>query len=767
MPQKQKGPFVSGLWMATCQAPQRRGLDIRAVDLDSLCRAEHPSQIWSDLSIAEQAHLLRQALAPKRTLLLDPGSPYMRAWDLSLLVALMYCAVVTPFEVAFLKSPSTAKEAFVSLMFWVDRFVDALFLKDMVMQFFLMVQVVDKHGNQRWLRNRKQLALRYCKGWFIPDLLSVAPLWLAGFLMQSTRLQSLKIMRVVRILRLLKLARVLRATRLMGRWAERLSTIPYSKQALLRFLLILIVLSHWMACIWGLIGLFLGANLICEDDGSKWGMPRVTTVEQNPSGYSWILKKSWEPDSPCNPFHVYAASLHFAIMTITSIGYGDITPTRFEEYFVGVFCQLGGGITWAYVIGAACGVLAKANPQKNMFEQIMDALNRMLNQNQVETGVRVRAREFLREARHHNFLLGMQDLTSIFSHELRAELTEELATGTALRQIKYLEDAPPMCVQEIAQQFEPYMMAAHEVCDLLLGRLCVLERGAVARAGRVLVPVMVWGEDLVLTREDLQLEETVVTLAHSEILTVTRDRLLEVVHDYPVVDKRIRWWAAKLATRRTLLKVARERRRGKIENTDLDQIVKDAEQVHARRARHKHQLRRSGSGSYRSMREGLSRHDVTLLEEFEDLERLVMQGMNRTANNPRALALHQQSGVGTSSSLELALPSLETSAAVSPARPGAGEVEELQRQLEFLSEQLQTMQQRVVEAEWDLDGEDVPPRESDPCLAPIGHNVVKTMQLARPSDPIGVLDLEADRTIPDSKDTPCAVWCPADSLRSI
>ena len=31
-------------------------------------------------------------------------------------------------------------------------------------------------------------------------------------------------------------------------------------------------------------------------------------------------------------------------MSITSIGYGDIVPLRFEEYIVGILCQIVGGI---------------------------------------------------------------------------------------------------------------------------------------------------------------------------------------------------------------------------------------------------------------------------------------------------------------------------------------------------------------------------------------------------------------------------------------
>ena len=45
-------------------------------------------------------------------------------------------------------------------------------------------------------------------------------------------------------------------------------------------------------------------------------------------------------------------------MSITSIGYGDISPQRSVEYVVCIFGMLFGGILWAYIIGTICGVVS-------------------------------------------------------------------------------------------------------------------------------------------------------------------------------------------------------------------------------------------------------------------------------------------------------------------------------------------------------------------------------------------------------------------------
>ena len=44
-------------------------------------------------------------------------------------------------------------------------------------------------------------------------------------------------------------------------------------------------------------------------------------------------------------------------MTVTSIGYGDVTPMTSAEFWIVSFIMLIGGIMWAYIIGK--GLLLK------------------------------------------------------------------------------------------------------------------------------------------------------------------------------------------------------------------------------------------------------------------------------------------------------------------------------------------------------------------------------------------------------------------------
>jgi hypothetical protein len=131
---------------------------------------------FQQLSVVDQVELIREGLTPKK-LLINPNSLRMQKWGIVVLVALIYTALVTPFEVAYLQSQFNA-------LFIVNRFVDVVFLIDMCMQFFLKVEVHERQG-VTWIRDRKVLAMRYMKCWFWIDLISILPFDILGIVDDS------------------------------------------------------------------------------------------------------------------------------------------------------------------------------------------------------------------------------------------------------------------------------------------------------------------------------------------------------------------------------------------------------------------------------------------------------------------------------------------------------------------------------------------------------------------------------------------------------
>lgn len=133
----------------------------------------------------------------------DPHkSLWLSYWDLMTFLALFYTAIVTPVEVAFLKSPAS-EDRLTNGLFLANRAVDMIFILDMILQFRVAVRVTDSDGT-RWLRTPEKIASNYVHSkWFYLDTFSISTS-IFDLLPEGGATKDLIVLRAVRVLRLAK-----------------------------------------------------------------------------------------------------------------------------------------------------------------------------------------------------------------------------------------------------------------------------------------------------------------------------------------------------------------------------------------------------------------------------------------------------------------------------------------------------------------------------------------------------------------------------------
>jgi hypothetical protein len=170
-----------------------------------------------------------------------PDGGFCQRWDLIMIIALFYTALVTPYEVAFIPTH-------LDLRFGINRFIDFLFAADMVFTFFLMYK--DKTG--RLIRDRKEIGKRYLRSYFMLDLFTILPYDSFQYMTKKVIAEdSIQILRLVRLLRLVKLLRILRASRIFSRWEMRVG-FQHSTVLTVKLIVAIFMANHWLACAWGL-----------------------------------------------------------------------------------------------------------------------------------------------------------------------------------------------------------------------------------------------------------------------------------------------------------------------------------------------------------------------------------------------------------------------------------------------------------------------------------------------------------------------------------
>jgi len=148
-------------------------------------------------------------------------------------------------------------------------------------------------------------------------------------------LAMLRLLRLVRVSRLGKLIRKLEAAE------EDAQILNPNLVKLVKIGLILIFVAHVDACLWYWTG--------------------------SPSGKSWLTNYFQCPDKCLSDMTLgsrYLASLYWAVTTMMTVGYGDITPqlTQGREMLVAILTQIIGAIAISYLIGTMLNIIVNYHP---------------------------------------------------------------------------------------------------------------------------------------------------------------------------------------------------------------------------------------------------------------------------------------------------------------------------------------------------------------------------------------------------------------------
>jgi len=463
--------------------------------------------------------------------LIMPETKWMQRWDMVTFFALIFTALVTPYEVAVLAVQ-------INGLFVINRLIDAVFVVDMVFSFFTAYKTDKKEGNQ-WVKDLKKIRRHYIRGWFLIDLVSVIPFDLLDMYADLDAASFLKILRIIRVLRLLKLLRVIKASRLYQRYEASMS-LPYAYVGLAKFSLLLVVVGHWMACAW-----IMAAMLQDEDD--------YTWIDSLAQGYYCGDNCNVPPRDSLKPPQIYAAAIYWSIVTITSVGYGDITPQNDGEMLVCTIYLLMGSCLWAYIIGNATAIVSTGDPAAIEHHQTMDALNAFMADKAFPDELRRRLRTFFHNSKELAKNEGYKDLVQRMSPKLKAEVSERNAAW--LKQLDYFYN------KEVNKEF--LVAVSHALVGTVYeprepikwqNKLYCVGKGVASRAGHIRTAGCFWGEDFILDSYELKDKQPAHALTFVEVLVLSRESFFSVLEHYPHEKKLVRKATIKMSMRRGIMR---------------------------------------------------------------------------------------------------------------------------------------------------------------------------------------------------------------------
>ncbi len=338
---------------------------------------------------------------------LHPRSALRRRWDFMLFAMLMYCAFLIPYRVGF---DVMAENGWL----WFETAIDVTFVIDVFCNFRTGYFLDEDNEDSRIEMRPKAIAWHYAKGWFLIDLVSAFPSQLLQ-LAKDEQAQSgaynklprlMRIPRLVRMIRLMKLMRLVRLLRpeqqgVISRLIET-SGLPPAAMRAVRLVFLTVFLSHTLACGWYF------CHVMAPDDEFSWwdvycgkadhedtleltaadGVYDMNIAEREAIGiYDPKLCRGTTGTR-------YVVSLYWAVTTLTTMGYGDITPKVMVEYIYTIVVMLMGVSFYAYIASNVSIVLANMDEAGSEYRDNMEKLGEFMTRKRMTLPLRRRLRKY-------------------------------------------------------------------------------------------------------------------------------------------------------------------------------------------------------------------------------------------------------------------------------------------------------------------------------------------------------------------------------------
>ncbi|CAN7060462.1 hypothetical protein IGI04_016089 [Brassica rapa subsp. trilocularis] len=266
-------------------------------------------------------------------------SPYnhkYRIWEAFLVVLVVYTAWVSPFEFGFLRKPRPPLSI-------TDNIVNGFFAIDIIMTFF--VGYLDK-STYLLVDDRKMIAFKYLRSWFVLDLISTIPSEVAMKISSQS----------YGLFNMLRLWRVRRVGALFAR-LEKDRNFNYFWVRCAKLVCVTIFAVHCAACFYYLIA------ARHHDPAKTWiGASNANFHDES----LWMR---------------YVTSMYWSITTLTTVGYGDLHPVNTKEMIFDIFYMLFNlGLT-AYLIGNMTNLVVHGTSRTRNFRDTIQAASNFARRN--------------------------------------------------------------------------------------------------------------------------------------------------------------------------------------------------------------------------------------------------------------------------------------------------------------------------------------------------------------------------------------------------
>ncbi|XP_071384484.1 voltage-gated inwardly rectifying potassium channel KCNH2 [Centroberyx affinis] len=442
-------------------------------------------------------------------------SPFKAVWDWLILLLVIYTAILTPYSAAFLLNDQ--EEAAMqscgyscSPLNVVDLIVDIMFIIDILINF----RTTYVNANDEVVSHPLRIAVHYFKGWFLIDMVAAIPFDLLIYRNGEETTTLIGLLKTARLLRLVRVARKL------DRYSE------YGAAVLFLLMCTFALIAHWLACIWYAIG----------------------SVERNGS-IGWLhslgdqLGKHYNDSIPGSGPSIkdkYVTALYFTFSSLTSVGFGNVSPNTNSEKIFSICVMLIGSLMYASIFGNVSAIIQRLYSGTARYHTQMLRVREFIRFHQIPNPLRQRLEEYFQHAWSYTNGIDMNAVLKGFPECLQADICLHL-NRTLLQNCKAFKGSTKGCLRALAMKFKtthapPGDTLVH--AGDVLTAIYFISRGSIEiLRGDVVVAILgkndIFGEPINLYARPGKSNADVRALTYCDLHKILREDVLEVLDMYP------------------------------------------------------------------------------------------------------------------------------------------------------------------------------------------------------------------------------------------